>query len=82
MIIDSANAASFKSNDLLGSGRETSHRNRCQYRDLRDWLRDRDVADMANLAVLLAASVRMPMAGGVNGQGAHTENQGHRQHTH
>ncbi len=53
----------FKSNDLLASGREARHRNRCQHRDLRDWLRDRDVPDVANLTMLLVGFVTVPVPG-------------------
>jgi len=75
-------AIGFKNRSGFFSRREPCHRHGRLHYHMRRGLRDGDVPDLANLAVLLAASVRMPMAGGVKGQSAHGEDQGHRQHTH
>lgn len=75
-------AVGFKNGSGFFRRREPCHRHGRLHYHLRRGLRGGNVPDLANLAVLLAASVRMPMAGGMDGQGAHAENQGHRQHTH
>src|ERR1700722_6883233 len=65
----------FKSNDLLGSGREARHRNRSQQRDLRGRLRNRDVAEGTDLAMLLVGFVPVPVPGGLRGEQADANNQ-------
>jgi hypothetical protein len=44
--------------------------------DLRSRLRDGNVPDMADLAMLLVGGVLMPVASGLHGKQAHGENQG------
>ena len=65
----------FKSNKLLCARREARHWNRCQQRDLRDGLRNRDVADVANLAMLLVGFVPVPVPGSLRGEKSDAQDQ-------
>jgi hypothetical protein len=59
----------YKSGD--GDGRLRAH--------VRRRLWDRSVPDVANLAMLFIGGVLMPMPGCLDGKGAYSQNQGHRQ---
>jgi hypothetical protein len=60
-------------------GYEASDRRRRQQGDTRRGLRNRDVADMADLAMLLVGGVSVPVPGCLHGKQAHRNNQGNGQ---
>jgi hypothetical protein len=64
---------------LIFGGRESGDRDRRLHFHLRGWLRNRDMARVADLAMLFVGGVPMPMAGSLHGKEAHGKNQGHRQ---
>jgi hypothetical protein len=64
---------------LIFGDRKSRDRDGRLHFHLRGGLRYRDMARVADLAMLFVGGVPMPMASGLHGKEAHGKNQGHRQ---
>ena len=64
---------------LIFSGRKSGDCDRRLRFKLRRGLRHRDVAGVADLAMLFIGGASMPVPCGLHGKEAHAKNQGHRQ---
>ena len=69
----------FNGRLLLAHERESRNRKLETGKRLSGRLGNSGVADVANLAMLFIGGVLMPMPGCLDGKGAYSQNQGHRQ---
>ena len=72
-------AKRFKFAEFFVGDYKASHRRRRQQRNSRRSLRNRYMADVADLAVLLVRGVTVPVPGCLHAKQPHRKNQGHGQ---